>query len=261
MRLHGLVYLTLLAIGQISYAQDGPLPRPLDPAERQAVPDLNDLPPPADPVAPGRPAPPSTDRTNLESEIEALRSDLQAFHALSDDVAKAARSAEAEADRSMLRQRQEMLDLLTKLATQGIARKVEKPAAVPAAPPTPAPAPDSIAIPAVTDAAVDQFALGKVLFRAGDFVKAEQAFRKVAQTDDNRLMMQYLIATCLRKRSQWNAALEMYREIAESKQDPVLRDLAKFQLDGIRWNQETEQQIDQLRQQRQKKPATRTDQK
>jgi tetratricopeptide (TPR) repeat protein len=193
--------------------------------------------------------------TDLESEIEGLRSDLQSFHSLKEDLARSARSAEAEADRTMIRQRQEMLDLLTRLATQSLIKsKEQKPEPKPALEATPV-APKVVAAPDVTDAAVDQFALGKVLFRSGEFEKAEQAFRKVASNDDNRLMLKYLIATCMRKRSQYQAAVEIYREVAASDKDPVLRDLARFQLDGIRWNQETEKQLELLRRQRERTPA------
>jgi hypothetical protein len=68
-------------------------------------------------------------------------------------------------------------------------------------------------------------------------------------------MLKYLIATCMRKRSQYQAAVEIYREVAASDKDPVLRDLARFQLDGIRWNQETEKQLELLRRQRERTPA------
>lgn len=254
MRLHGPVSLSLLVMANTVFAQDDIVPRPLDPIDRLTAPELMTVP---QTTGPGRTLDSgiSAGPTSLESEIEALRADLQAFHALSDEVTRSARAAELEADRTMLRQRQEMLDILTKMATQGIARKPEaKPVPPePVAPPTP----DSVAVPQVTDTAVDHFALGKVLFRAGEYPKAEQAFRKVTPTDDNRLLLKYLIATCLRKRSQWQAAIDTYREVAESDQDPVLRDLAKFQLDGIRWNQDTEKQIEQLRKQREQKGPAR----
>jgi tetratricopeptide (TPR) repeat protein len=251
MRIHGSVSLALLAIAAPLLAQDLAVPRPLESVERQTIPELTPFP---TPTGPRLPVDSDGGLTTLESEIEALRADLQSFHALSSEVARSARAADAEADRTLLRQRQEMLDILTKLATQGLTRRpTRNPADVKAsngAEPVHAPPADSTIVPEVTDAAVDQFALGKVLFRAGEFAKAEQAFRKVAVTDDNRLMVKYLIATCLRKRSRWQEAMESYREVAASDTDPVLRDLAKFQLDGIRWNQETENQIEQLRKQR-----------
>lgn len=253
MRLHGLVSLTFFASSSIALGQE-PLPLPPAPASSPATPGLSNL---ADePSGRNRTTSPAADPSTLEGELEALRAELEAFHALSDEVTRETRNAESDAERTLHRHRQELLDLLTRLATQSVNRKSPrkheetKPAL--ATEPTVPVVPESIEsqTPPVTDAAIDQFALGKVLFRAGDYVKAEQAFRKVAQTPDNQLMLKYLIATCLRKRSQWQAAMDAYNDIAASDQDPVLRDLAKFQLDGIRWTQETEKQIEQLRKQR-----------
>ena len=254
MKLHGLVVLGLLALAKLSLADDQGVPRQLD-AFDSPPPPLTTTPQPAFPSAPGARAPEST---SLEAELEALRADVQAFHHLSDEVARSARAAEADADRTMNRQRQEILDILSRLATQGIAKarasRTESPV-VP--PPTLSNVPETIAAPSITDDAVDHFALGKVLFRAGEFAKSEQAFRKAPVSEDNRLILKYLIATCLRKQSKWQAALEGYREIATTDKDPVLRDLARFQIDGIRWNQETEQQLEQLRKQREQQSSSR----
>ncbi len=257
MRFHGLVTLASFAVVPALFAQDYiPSQSFIPSSPMQGVPELNAVPLPAAPLA----SPPATDIPSrsssfnnagetLEGELDALRSDLRSFHSLSEEVARNARAAEADADRTMIRQRQEMLDILTKLATQGLTKKAEPPARPKLVLAT---KPEAIAVPTVTDSAVDQFALGKSLFRAGEYVKAEQAFRKVVVNDDNHLMVKYLIATCLRKRSQWKGAVEVYREVAASDKDPVLRDLANFQLDGIRWNQETELQIEQLRKQRER---------
>lgn len=253
MRFHGLVTLASFAVAPALFAQDYiPSQSFIPSSPMQGVPELNAVPLPAAPLA----SPPATDIPSrsssfnnagetLEGELDALRSDLRSFHSLSEEVARNARAAEADADRTMIRQRQEMLDILTKLATQGLTKKARPKLVL-------ATKPEAIAVPTVTDSAVDQFALGKSLFRAGEYVKAEQAFRKVVVNDDNHLMVKYLIATCLRKRSQWKGAVEVYREVAASDKDPVLRDLANFQLDGIRWNQETELQIEQLRKQRER---------
>ena len=256
MRLHGLVSLALLLTSSVVLGQETlPQPLPQGLPARQFDPELSKQPLPIGPATRLK-SPAGVESSTLESELEALRADLESFHALSDEVTRNTRNAETEAERALHRQRQELLDILTKVATQGISQKANtkksdtKPAPVSETVASPAPEAAETKTPAVTDAAVDNFALGKVLFRAGDYVKAEQAFRKVVQTDDNRLIVKYLIATCLRKRSQWSAAVEAYKEIAASDKDPVLRDLAKFQLDGIRWTQDTEKQIEQLKKQR-----------
>ena len=255
MRIHGTVSLALFALSAPAFCQELPLPRLL------GSPDLPQRNFESRSVPPRSPVPPravdtSVNSSILESELEALRADLQAFHAVSEDVARSARDVESKSDRSANQQRQEVLDLLTKLATQGINKKSAKEQ-------TPAPQVSRKESPAletrdseisltITDSTVDAFALGKVLFKSGEFQKAEQAFRKVAQTDDNRELLKYLIATCQYRRKRITEATEGYRELAASNKDPVIRDLAKFQLDGIRWLQQVEQELDQLRKDREK---------
>lgn len=260
MRYHGLVTLALFGLAPASFGQDYIPSQSFIPSQSLADgPELNPVPQPALPmpvpspsVSPGPLRDLNSGGETLEAELESLRSELRSFHSLSEEVARSARAAEADADRTMIRQRQEMLDILTKLATQGLAKKAEPSERSKRTMPVLSTTPEAVEAPEVTDTTIDPFALGKSLFRAGEYAKAEQAFRKVAVNDDNRLMVKYLIATCLRKRSQWKGAIEAYREVAASDKDPVLRDLANFQLDGIRWNQETEKQIEQLRKQRER---------
>lgn len=259
MKFHGSVSFALFTLCVPALGQDGPVPRLLSTPEQlapepQSVP--RQLPPP--------PGIPGGNASSLESEVEALRSDLQTFHTLSEDLARSARELEAKSDRASTQQRQEMMDLLTKIATQGIARKPARDPDLPAAKPPEIATRDTGSSLAVTDATVDSFALGKVLFRSGDFVKAEQAFRRVTPTDDNRAMLKYLIATCQYRRMRIQEAVEGYREVAASDDDPVVRDFAKSQLDSIRWRQEFDKQLDQLRKQRDKQsggPAPRFDDK
>ena len=113
-------------------------------------------------------------------------------------------------------------------------------------------APKESTPPDVSVDIADAFALGKVLFRTGDFVGAERAFRKASVTSENEMTVKYLLATCLRRQSRWQSAMDAYKVVAESNQDPVLRDLAKWQLDNIRWLQQSESQLDQMRKQREK---------
>ena len=70
------------------------------------------------------------------------------------------------------------------------------------------------------------------------------------------MMLKFLTATCLRKRSQWKPASDAFRVVAGSNQDPVLRDLAKWQLDNMAWYQQTESHLDQMRAERDKRTAT-----
>ncbi len=195
---------------------------------------------------------------SFDSELERLRQDIAAIKLLREQVA-------AEANQPLTRDvavaeepRRELLDLLTKLATKNVSAK---PTPEPPQPQKEAPAPgprigaakaeskpeNVAAHPLITDKMVDPFALGRALFREEDFVGAEQAFRKVKVTGDNRVLLQYLIANCLRKQSRWEQAAKAYRIVTDNKDDPALRDLALWQLENIRWYQRTELQLKQLR--------------
>lgn len=218
--------------------------------------------------------PESEPRLNLEDELTQLRSELKLLDAAREDVSRGTKMVDTESDRVVVQQRQELLDLLTKIATKGVTRRATpsgttppktapavdpvteplEPKAVPViVPAVIPPAPHAFPIP---DDAVDPFALGKVLFRSGDYVAAEKAFAKVQPTDENRMMLKYLTATCLRKRSQWKPASEAFRVVAGSDQDPVLRDLAKWQLENLTWHQQTESQLGQMKAERDKRSST-----
>lgn len=209
----------------------------------------------------------------LEEELARLREELKGFASARDEAIRTRKSVDAETEHASSVRRQELIDLLTKLATKRATAKAAAPRSnaipttspnvpsdkiVPAPePPTatepvvpPPPEPELVEGTDVPDDAADPFALGKVLLKSGDFASAEKAFRKVKTTDENRLMVQYLLATSIRQQSQWKRATEAYRVIAESNQDPILRDLAKWQIENIRWKQQTELQLDQLRRQR-----------
>lgn len=224
---------------------------------------------------------------SLEEELTQLRRELQSFDVARDELLRSTKTVDAESDRVAIQQRQELLDVLTKLATKGITRRpksvvpsvpqvtsvprstsvnavdpfaepvtpvVTPPIAAPVAP-KPAVIPEPPAFP-IPDDPADPFALGNVLFRSGDYASAEKAFAKVQPTDENRMMLKFLTATCLRKRSQWKPATDAFRVVAGSNQDPVLRDLAKWQLENMAWSQQTESQLDQMRAERDKRTAT-----
>ena len=224
---------------------------------------------------------------SLEDELTQLRRELQSFDAARDEVLRSTKSVDAESDRVAIQQRQELLDVLTKLATKGITRRskpvvpstpqvtsvphstsvtavdpfadpvapVVKPTVVVPVAPKPVVTPEPPTFP-IPDDPVDPFALGNVLVRSGDYAAAEKAFAKVQPTDENRMMLKFLTATCLRKRSQWKPASDAFRVVAGSNQDPVLRDLAKWQLDNMAWYQQTESHLDQMRAERDKRTAT-----
>jgi tetratricopeptide (TPR) repeat protein len=202
-------------------------------------------------------APQQSGSVSFDSELERLRRDIAAIKALREQVAAEASQPLTSDAAAAQELRRELLELLTKLATKNVSPKPvpETPKPQKTAPPS---APKigaakseakpgtTAAHPLITDKMVDPFALGGALFRAGDFSGAEQAFRKVKVTDDNLVLLQYLVATCLRKQSLWEQATKAYRIVAANKDDPALRDLALWQLENISWYQQTASQLEQL---------------
>lgn len=273
MKFHGLVFLTVVSLATPTFAQTGspggesgfppPAPQKFDAASGEPSP--LPLAPPV--TEPGQPVPARADAAlsaSIELELKQFRNELREFQAVREEVARNSKATEDAADHLSSHQRQELMTLLTKLAKQNLARKnagsVPPPNADPVLPKSApsVPTPEATVTPQPTIdvdpvTVADPFALGKVLFRSGDFVGAEKAFRKAAVTSENEMMIKYLLATCLRRQSRWKPAIETYKLVAESNQDPVLRDLAKWQLDNIRWHQQSEVQMEQLRQQREKK--------
>ncbi len=258
MRFHGLVSLAVLGLSLRGLAQDNSVsvpPNLFPPAVRQPE------------SGSGEPQPRALVATetdtalNIEAELRQFRTELREFQALREDVARNTQATDRDNDRVSLQQRKDLLEILTRLAQKGVGRQVK------ALPPAPAPVPElaTQSIPPesistqpreidveVTDDIADPFALGKVLFRSGDFIRAEKSFRKVPVTSENASTLNYLIATCLRRQLKWQPAVDVYKAVAESDQDPVLRDLAKWQLDNIQWHRQSEAQLEQMRREREK---------
>ncbi len=212
-------------------------------------------------------APQPNGAKSFDSELEQLRQDIAATKLLREQVASEVNQPLASDVALAQEQRRELLELLTKLATKNLSAK---PTSEPPQPQKLAPPPgprigatkaetklEKTTHPLITDKIVDPFALGRALFRSDDYSGAEQAFRKVKVTDDNRLILQYLIATCLRKQTRWEQAAKAYRVVSENKDDLALRDLALWQLENIRWYQQTELQLDQLRELRETQSSSK----
>lgn len=210
---------------------------------------------------------PLSQSLSFDAELEQLRKDIASTKELREkSAAEAGLPYEGDADAAQ-EQRRILLELLTKLAAKKVEPKANwEPPPPPAivspsatkseqahSPAVKSGSPDSNEAPhpLISEKIVDPYALGRALFRANDYVGAEQAFRKVAATNENRVLVQYLVATCLRKQSKWEQAAKAYRTIAEQKEDPTLRDFAIWQLDNIRWNQSTNKQLEELRKLRQ----------
>jgi TolA-binding protein len=252
MKYHGLVFTAFVCVTPMAFGQTR-----TNPEQQEFLPPVIrnvDSGPESTPPRPNEPEVPAS----LEAELEQFRSELREFQALREEVSKSTQATDQENDRLSQRHRQDLLEILTRMSKVGARRKptastepnrTESSSSTSSLPPAPMPAFSS---PEITPHLADPFALGKVLFRTGDFVNAEKAFRRVTATIDNESTLNYLIATCLRRQSKWEAAITVYKVVAESERDPSLSALAKWQIDNIRWHQDSEAQLEQMRIEREK---------
>ena len=276
MKYHGLVLIALLSLSNRLLAQSG------------SADSGRGFPPPVPGSEQVPAAIPSNYPVNVDAELQQFRNEIRQFQSSCEEVARNLKTTDAENERVSNQQRQELLDLLTKLARNNGARKdaarrsqAAKQTAGPDVPSAESIAADQqflalepdtdvdsngalsapLALdpsnPLVTSDVADAFGLGKILFNKGDFANAEKAFRRAKVAPENEMTLKYLVATCQRRQARWRQAIEGYKVVAESDKDPVLQKLAKWQLDNIRWHQESESQLEQLRKQREKRTATK----
>ena len=218
MRFHGLVSIAVLGLSTRALAQNDSVPAPRNtfpPAVRQPE---SQIPEPSPRALLGDDLDAAS---SIEAELRQFRSELREFQSVREEVAHSAQTVDRDNDRISLQQRKDLVELLTRLAKKGVGRKPAVASAVPAPGLTPTPStapmesepmveqPREIDVE-ISDEVADPFALGKVLFRAGDFVNAEKAFRKVNATSENAPTLNYLIATCLRRQSKWQSAVDVY---------------------------------------------------
>jgi hypothetical protein len=100
---------------------------------------------------------------------------------------------------------------------------------------------------------IDALALAQSLFRTDDYAGALRAYRMVDPSSlaaDNRLIVPYMIATCLRNQGKLAEASTLFREVANAKGGDILVDCAQWQLSSIEWRQQLQAELDQVRQRR-----------
>lgn len=105
----------------------------------------------------------------------------------------------------------------------------------------------------VTDAPVDPLALAQSLFRAGDYTAALNAYRKLDTEDqkpEDRIVIQYMMACCLRKLGKVDEASVLYREAANSPGNDFLMENAQWYLRTMKDRRELEAQLGELRERR-----------
>lgn len=97
---------------------------------------------------------------------------------------------------------------------------------------------------------LDPLAQAKALYLATSYEAALKAFKLIdsaALTREDRTFVQYMIASCLRRLGNLTEATQIYREVADAGEQEFLRECAVWQLSNIRWRQELEGQLEDLR--------------
>lgn len=106
----------------------------------------------------------------------------------------------------------------------------------------------------LTETPIDPLALAQSLFRAGDNAAALNAYRKLDKEDqksEDRIVIQYMMACCLRKLGKMDEASVLYREAANSPGNDFLMECAQWYLRTMKDRRELEGQLVEMRQRRQ----------
>ncbi len=251
-----LAWVGLLLLGTFLAAGEPPT-SPMSPSQHPSA-GLETLPPPR-PANPPRSADPTRD--SLQTELERLRA---AREGLTEEQKKADQEVfqsspdRPEKDRLRLR--------MTELLTGVNARYLERRSPPPTEPAGPAPAPArepgtreetvTAAQPALPRPA-DPLLLALTLFRAADFSGALQTFQQLDPESlgrDDRVLVQYMTACCLRKLNKRDEAAALYREVANAREDETLTECALWHLDSLNWRRDLEKQLEEIRQRRKSIP-------
>lgn len=281
--------LILLLYATIGYAEDGPTllpPRPITsapPPANSGQENVETLPTPRPVPVVTTPAPNVTegggkayvppDISELIRETDALKAEREKLQSEHDEMSQPMQRADESHASDILKLRLRLAALLTNLGTQrnadeskGLAKSVPGPGRPPRTsipehdksviPPLPKP-PQSDQHPAAStdsDKPLEPLALARALFRTGDYEGALTAYRLInvdTVSKQDRVAVQYMEASCLRKLGKTDQAATLYREVTNSKDDEVLAECAQWQLGALQWRRELETSLQQLRQRRQ----------
>jgi hypothetical protein len=210
---------------------------------------------PALPPSPKEPPPLVLPPTPVSS-LDALKKEREALAKAKEAPAVQDDEDAATAERRLLRKRLE--ELLRKLG--------EKPApgATPPRKDVPEPKvttepPKTILPPPVTEVgkAVDVVAQATALYRNGDIQAALGAFGLVNEeslTPGDRAFVKYMKAGCHRRLNNLVEAARLYNEIIAENRDEFYVECSTWQLTSVRWRQDLEKQLSDLRQRREAVP-------
>ena len=99
----------------------------------------------------------------------------------------------------------------------------------------------------------DPVARAVTLYRAEQYDAAFQAFKIVDLSGlgrEDRAFVQYMTGCCLRRVDKLSEAAAVFREVTDARDDEFLTECALWQLSSIRWRQDLEKQLVEMRQRR-----------
>jgi len=203
----------------------------------------------------------------LKKSLLELREQRQA---LDNDQAKAAKALQESAADSAISPKLHLRigELLTRIGSRPSSPKspeppklpsFEKKAVVPEVAPSKVPAASPAAKTPGTfspenSKPLDPLALAQALYRTGNYDGALRAYQLVPSKNmkaGDRMFVQYGIANCLRNLGKWEEASGIYREIANARDEGNLAQCAQWQLGVMRWHQEMDSQLQDIRKRRQ----------
>lgn len=223
----------LLSCGIVGFAQSPALPPPTITKTPPSLPPANEVKSPLDQL--------KNSRNELKEERESTNKALE-----TDDA--------AEVERKALRKK---LDEILKRFDD----KAKSPA--PPTPPKTLPK-ETITPPTPTEnkqptkepsvsATTDALLLAQNQYKAGEFDAALRSFKLMdlnIYAREDKAFIQYMTACCLRRTNKLNEAAVLFREIADAKDDEFITECALWQISSIRWREDLDKQLTQMRQRR-----------
>jgi hypothetical protein len=100
----------------------------------------------------------------------------------------------------------------------------------------------------------DSYLQAQSLFRGGQYKEALAAYRGLqpeSLSGEERLLVQYLCACCLRKLGKLDEAATLYRQVADAREDDLLTECSLWHLGTIGWRRDLERQLADIRAARQ----------
>lgn len=248
----------LLFVPTVLLAGDNPIsPLPPRPGTAPEPLNLSPLPPQPTVTIPLPPVPEAPnampDLTVLRQEAERLRAEREA---LATERQKVVMETPPESE-EIVRLRRRLSDLVAVLSSRPVQRRSTTTESVlfpPSYSSQPRPTPTNATAASTPEIQPgDPLLVARSLFRAGDYGATLETYRQIDQnglTPDERVLVQYMSACCLRKLGRLDEAAVLYREVANAHEDEVLTDCALWHLSAINWRRDMEKELEDLRQRR-----------